>query len=58
MSNDTVTIADIKSLRVEAAQASDYAQVALCDRAINGSTRASMECERVIREARAKAAAS
>jgi hypothetical protein len=39
----------IMALRVEAGQAGDTAQVAICDRALSGSQRARAECARVIR---------
>lgn len=39
---------DLLAIRQEAAVAGDLAQVAICDRALNGSARARRECARVI----------
>lgn len=48
----TITTAQIKALQTEAAEAGDMRQVAICDRALNGSVRARSICARVIRSAR------
>ena len=50
--NTTITTANITTLRDEAAIAGDYAQVKVCERALNGSQRALAECKRVILSAR------
>ena len=52
-----VTEADIKALHREAREAGDEMQVELCDEALAGGVRAEQECARVIRDARANAAA-
>lgn len=50
-----ITSTDIRALRDEAGQAGDSEQVALCERALDGSDEAREECERVITEARRNA---
>ena len=45
----------IDTLRREAGEAGDLAQVALCDRALAGSARARQACIRVLVNARAQA---
>lgn len=49
--NEEVTT--LRQLRVEAAEAGDFAQVALCDKALQGDDAARAECARVIRAAQA-----
>ena len=56
-STETVTMADIRALRSEAASAGDTKQVKLCDRALRGKYAALEACCRVIRDARAQHAA-
>jgi hypothetical protein len=51
----TVTTAQIRALRTEAAQAGDQAQVEICDRALDGDEAAVAECARVIAAAQAMA---
>ena len=46
-----ITDSQIRDLSTEAASAGDIKQVAICQRALNGSQRARRECARVIREA-------
>jgi hypothetical protein len=46
--------ADIEALSREAAEAGDSAMHAICVRALNGSERDWIECERVILDARAQ----
>lgn len=48
--------AAIERLRTEAATAGDLAQVAICDRALDGDETARAECARVIRAAAAMGA--
>jgi len=55
MTNQEITKSDIKKLAAEASEHGDEAQYALCVEALNGDTAARAECERVIREARARA---
>ena len=43
-----ITSTRIETLRTEAAQAGDTKMVAICDRALNGSARATAECRKVI----------
>lgn len=50
-----VTDEQIEALRSEAGVAGDLAQVAVCDRALDGDEAARRECQRVIDEARANA---
>lgn len=45
---------DIRALRAEAAEASDYDMVAICDRALRGDALAWGECCEVIEDARAQ----
>lgn len=45
----------IEALRAEAAEASDDAQVRICDRALNGDKRAVYLCAVAIRDAKANA---
>jgi hypothetical protein len=45
---------DIEALSREAAEAGDSAMTAICVRALNGSERDWIECERVILQARAQ----
>lgn len=47
----------IRSLRADAGQAGDQEQVKICDRALNGSSRAIKACERAMRDAAAQWAA-
>lgn len=49
----TLTNSRIITLRTEAANAGDSKMVAICDRALNGSSRAIVEVVRVIRAAEA-----
>lgn len=49
----TIDDTTIETLRTEAAEAGDLAQVAICERALAGNESARLECERVIRDARA-----
>jgi hypothetical protein len=46
-----ITTAQIEALQTEAAAAGDSKQVAICERALNGSARARAICARVIRSA-------
>ena len=56
MSNtNDITNEQIKTLRQEAAQAGDDAQVAICDRALDGDEQALAVCAEVIADARAMA---
>jgi hypothetical protein len=48
-----IDAADIQALRAEAAEASDYDMVAICDRALKGDASAWGECCEVIEDARA-----
>lgn len=50
----TVTDEQIETLRDEASEAGDLAQMAICTRALAGDAAARRECERVIRAARAQ----
>lgn len=53
---ETMTLQEqIERLRQEAGQAGDSAQVAICDRALAGSARATAICARIIRDAHAEA---
>jgi len=52
---DNITDTQIITLRIEAAQAGDEAQVALCDRALEGDDEARAECARTIAAAEAMA---
>ena len=47
----TITTAQIEALQTEAAEAGDMKQVAICERALNGSVRARAICARVVRAA-------
>jgi hypothetical protein len=49
-----IDAADIRALRAEAAEASDYDMVAICDRALRGDALAWGECCEVIEDARAQ----
>lgn len=49
-----VSTADIRRLRDSAGSAGDETQVAICTRALDGSKSDILECERVIRDARAE----
>ena len=49
-----IDAADIRALRAEAAEASDYDMVAICDRALEGDALAWGECCEVIEDARAQ----
>lgn len=49
---DTIATS-VERLRAEAATAGDLAQVAICDRALDGDETARAECARVIRAAAA-----
>lgn len=53
--NIEITEQQISNLRDEAGQAGDLAQVALCDRALDGDDAAIAECARAISEAQAQA---
>lgn len=50
-----ITDAQIEALRTEAGGAGDSAQVAICDRALQGDESARAECARVIADAQAMA---
>ena len=52
----TTTDDDIRSLRDEAGSAGDLEMARVCDRALDGSTRARRECEQVILDTRMRAA--
>jgi hypothetical protein len=54
MTYPAVTNQQIRTLRAEAAEAGDLAQVAICDRAMDGDDAAAVECARVIAEAAAQ----
>lgn len=47
----TITDLQIRALRTEAGQAGDREQVAICNRALNGSARARAKCARAIAQA-------
>ena len=49
----TITNEQIEALRAEAGAAGDTAQVAICDRALDGDAVARAECARVIADAAA-----
>lgn len=49
-----ITDEQIRALRAEAGAAGDAAQVAICNRALDGSDAARMTCARVIRDAEAQ----
>lgn len=51
---ETITDEQIEALRAEAGAAGDLAQVAICDRAIDGDMQARAECARVIADAQAQ----
>ena len=50
---DTITPAQISALRDEAGAHGDLEQVEVCERALNGDTKAIAECVRVIESAEA-----
>jgi len=52
---DVVSPRKIKTLRSEAAEAGDMAQVAICDRAVDGDREAILECARVMADVAAQA---
>jgi hypothetical protein len=49
-----ITLQQVERLRVQAAEAGDTEQVAICNRAIDGDESAVRECARVIRDAEAQ----
>lgn len=49
-----MTRREIRAMRDEAAEHNDLAQVAICDRALEGDEAAMAECERVQRAAQAQ----
>lgn len=49
-----ITREQIEALRTEAGEHGDSAQVEVCDRALAGDQAATVECERVISNARAQ----
>jgi len=51
---DELADEQIRDLQREAGEAGDLAQVAICDRALEGDEAARAECARVIRAARAQ----
>lgn len=51
---ETITETQIEALRTEAGEHGDAAQVAVCDRALDGDDTARRECVRVIRCASAQ----
>lgn len=51
----TISNRQISALRIESAFAGDAKQVAICDRALNGSARAKRECVKVIQYAEMRA---
>lgn len=58
MTTKTIDITDdqIEALRIEAGQAGDATQVAICQRALDGDAAARAECARVIADAQAEEA--
>lgn len=57
MPSSNITIAQIKTLRAEAVQAGDAAQISVCEKALRNVRWAVVECQRVIEYARNEAAA-
>ncbi len=51
-----ITAAQIRKLSIEAAEAGDLDQVAVCERALTGDVEAQAECQRVIEYAAGRAA--